>query len=762
MLFAALVSATFGDTISASIIVGIVIISAGLDYTNTYRSEKAVQMLIAQIRVTATVKRDGVAQEVPFAEVVPGDVALLSAGDLVPADGTVLEAKDFFMNESSLTGESFPRESVAGEPCYLGASVVTGTAVMLVEKTGKATKYGAITTALEMPEVPTEFDRGIKDFSTLVMRTTLVLVVIIFFVNALFRHELLESLLFSAALAVGLTPELLPMIITLNLTKGSLAMAKRGVIVKRLSAIQNFGSIDILATDKTGTLTEDRITLVKAVNAKGEDDADVFHYAYLTTIFHSRLETPIDAAICAHKKVDTSEYRKIDEIPFDYERKRDTVVVEKGDTYLLIAKGAPEELVHDSVYLGTTHTRFSAEAKRRALEEYEKLSADGFRVLAVVTCVTGAKKQYEKEDEKNLVFAGFIAFLDPPKKTASQALARMSAHGISTKILTGDNAAVTLRIAKDIGLPVSGVLEGPAIEHLSREALAVAVESHTIFARLKPDQKRRIIEALRANGHVVGYLGDGVNDAPSLQAADVGISVNNAVDVARATADLILLRKSLADLVEGVIEGRRTFANTLKYLLMSLSSNFGNMFSMAGASLVLPFLPMQSTQILLGNLLYDNSQAAIPLDKVDVADTLRPRKINATFLRRFMIYFGLISSVFDVMTFFVLALVFHLSGSAFQTGWFLESIATQTFVVYIIRTRKLPFIESAPATILTLSTLGVVLLAWAIVWSPWAHLFSFVPISLGVVSSIIGITLVYLVCVELAKRHFYATWGAAV
>ena len=762
LLFAAAVSATFGDIVSAWIIIGIVLVSAVLDYVNTYRSEKQVEMLIDKIRITATVRRDGREQEVPFSEVVPGDLAILSAGDLVPADGAVVEAKDFFMNESSLTGESFPREAVAGGACYLGASVVTGTATLLVERVGQQTKYGAIAAALEERSAPTEFDRGIRDFSVLVMRATLALVIVIFFVNALVRHELLQSLLFAAALAVGLTPELLPMIITLNLTKGSLAMAKRGVIVKRLSAIQNFGSIDILATDKTGTLTEDRITLVRSLDAEGKEDATVFEHAYLTTAFHSHVETPLDAAIRAHGTPDISGYTKVDEIPFDYDRKRDSIVVAKGGHHLLVAKGAPEELLRDSTHLGSTHTRLTGALRAKALAEYEKLASDGFRVLAVATRGVPAKERYEKGDETGLVFAGFIAFLDPPKKTAGAALARMRHHGIAVKILTGDNAAVTVRVAADIGLPVAGVIEGAEVAKLSPVALARAVEEHTIFAHLLPEQKKQIIEALRANGHIVGYLGDGVNDAPSLQAADVGISVENAVDVARESADLILSRKSLADLVEGVIAGRRTFANTLKYLMMDLSSNFGNMFSMAAASLVLPFLPMLSTQILLGNLLYDTSQMAIPLDNVDAVDTFKPRRINVAFLRRFMIYFGLLSSFFDITTFFVLFFIFHLSGSAFQTGWFLEAMATQTFVVYLIRTRKVPFIESAPSWPLLASTAGIVLLAWGLVWSPFARLFSFVPLSAVIALTIVGITLVYLVAVERAKRFFYATWGESV
>ena len=761
LLLAAAVSAASGDTISASIIVGIIVLSAALDYVNTYRSEKAVTLLLARVRITAMVRRDDAVQEIPFAEIVPGDVLELKAGDLVPADGSVIEAKDFFMNESSLTGESFPREATIRDACYLGASVVTGTAVMVVEKVGTETRYGSITAALEAREAPTEFDKSIREFSALVARVTFVLVAAIFVVLALVRHEFIESLLFSAALAVGLTPELLPMIITLNLTKGSLAMAKRGVIVKRLSAIQNFGSIDILATDKTGTLTEDRITLVRTVDMSGRDDAEVFRLAYLTTAFHSRLETPIDVAIREHGTLDITAYRKVDEIPFDYDRKRDSMVVARGDEHLLIAKGAPEEIIRDCTSLGSSQTPFTDVDRASALAEYEKLSSDGFRVLAVAMKVVEAKEQYEKGDEHDLVFAGFAAFLDPPKATAGDALAKMRAHGITIKILTGDNAAVTLRIAHDIGLSETEAIEGSLIAEMSDVEIAKAVEEHAIFVRLLPEQKRRIIQALQANGHVVGYLGDGVNDAPSLAAADVGISVENAVDVARATADLILLRKSLADLVEGVIEGRRTFANTLKYMMMGLSSNFGNMFSMAAASIALPFLPMRSTQILLGNLLYDGSQTAIPLDRVDEEDTLRPRKISIPFLRRFMVYFGLISSVFDITTFVVLAVAFHLAGPAFQTGWFLESIATQTFVVYIIRTRKMPFIESAPAKLLIASTVGTVLVAWAIVWSPWAALFAFVAPSALIALTILGITVAYLMAVEVGRRHFYARWGAA-
>jgi Mg2+-importing ATPase len=753
LLAAAVLSAYFGEVVSAAIIIITVLASVVVDFANTYKSEKAVEALKNRVSVTASVRRDGTTKELALAEIVPGDVVELTPGDIIPADGTLNTARDFFMNESSLTGESFPVERALGEGVYMGASVVTGEGVMTVTAIGKSTKFGAIAGSLSRKEEPTEFDRGIKDFSFLIMRVTFALVLFIFFINALGKHDVLESLLFATALAVGLTPELLPVIITFNLSKGSLAMAKHGVIVKKLSAIQNFGSMDILCTDKTGTLTEDRIVIVKTVDASGEDSSEVFEYGYVSSEYQSGFKSPLDTAIAHYKTLDMSQYQKIDEIPFDYERKRESIVAEHAGKRILITKGASE-----SIFSICT---FPASEKEHAYAEYKALSEQGFRVLAVATKeLTDQKQVYAHTDEAALRFVGFIAFFDPPKESAKATLAELEREGIAIKIITGDNEFITRKIASDIALPVAGVLTGEEVAKLSDDALRIQAETTTIFARVTPEQKQRIITALRKGGHVVGYLGDGINDAPSLKAADVGISVNNAVDVAKESADLILLQKSLADLVGGVAAGRTTIANTLKYLMMALSSNFGNMFSMAAASLFLPFLPMLPTQILLNNLIYDSSQFAIPLDTVDREALYRPRRFDIGFVKRFMLVFGPLSSAFDILTFLVLMYGFHLAGSAFQTGWFLESIATQTLVVYVIRTKKTPFLQSSPSKYLVGSTLLAVIVGFAVVFSDVGGYFRFVPLALGPILAIAVIVFAYLVTVELAKHWFYKSMDA--
>jgi len=625
---------------------------------------------------------------------------------------------------------------------------------MQVERTGHATKFSHIARALTSDEQPTEFDREIKDFSLLIIKITSVLVIFIFTFNLFAHHTLLESLLFSVALAVGLTPELLPLIITLNLTKGSLAMAKHGVIVKHLASIQNLGSMDVLCTDKTGTLTEDHIALIRHVDGFGAESDSVLLYGYLASVYTTGFENPLDAAVRAFKTVDIHAYTKLDEIPYDFERKRESVAVAHGSKRLLVTKGAPEEIMRiSSHYAGG---RPFEEVKAEVERQYDTLSSQGFRVLAVATRTLPKQDRYEPECEHGLTFVGFVAFLDPAKQSVKTTLDKMREYGIQVKIVTGDNALVTRKIANDIGLDITGILTGAEIEKLSRPQLRDAIETTTIFARVNPDQKLRIIEQLRANRHVVGYLGDGINDAPALKAADIGISVNNAVDVARATADLILLNKSLASLIEGVIEGRRTYANTLKYLMMSLGSNFGNMFSMAGGSLFLPFLPMQATQILLTNLLYDTSQFALPLDGVDADGLKRPRKLSISGLKHAMWVFGPLSSVFDFATFGLLLFAFHFGEHQFQTGWFLESVATQTFVVYIIRTRRLPFIQSRPSPYLVLSTLGTVLLGYGIVFSPLAKYFGFAALPFTTYVAIFFIVIIYLLAAELVKRRVFA------
>jgi Mg2+-importing ATPase len=757
LVFAAIVSAVTGDPVGASIIIVIILLSVVLDFFNTYKSQKAAEELKEKVQVLAEVLRDGKVTPLPLRMIVPGDVVELEAGDLIPADGKIILGKDLFLNESSLTGESFPSEKQDGDLASLGTNVVTGTGRMLVELTGRQTKFSKIAESLEQQERPTEFERSIKDFSYLIMKITMILVIFIFLVNAVLKggSYILQSFLFAAALAVGLTPELLPMIITLNLSKGSLAMSKHGVIVKKLSSIQNFGAMDVLCTDKTGTLTEDKIALVKYVNAEGAADERIFDYAYISSNFRSGFKNPLDGAVKAFKKFDVSGFQKVDEIPFDYQRKRDSIIVKTPKGHELVSKGAPEEMFATCGYYQTSDNKLTAEVAKKLEVEYQNLSKDGFRVLAVAHKVLPEKKVYDKFDEKDLIILGFIAFLDPPKKSVSETLRVLESYGIAIKIITGDNEIITQKIAQEINLPVLGVLTGAEIEKLNDVALGLAVEKTTIFARVTPEQKKRIILALQKNKHVVGYMGDGINDAPSLKTADVGISVDNAVDVAKESADLILLHKSLKELVNGVIQGRKTFANTLKYLMMGLSSNFGNMFSMAAASMFFPFLPMLPTQILLNNLLYDGSQFVIPLDNVDEEAIKKPRQMKIHFLRRFMIVFGILSSVFDFLTFFVLTFVFHYTNHAFQTGWFITSFATQILVVFVIRTKTIPFYKSKPAKSLIISVFTFLALAFFLALGPVKKIFGFAPLSIAMIFSALLITLLYLVTIEFAKRKFY-------
>ncbi len=591
LIISAVISGVLGDPVTAGIIIFIVLVSVLIDFVNTYKSQKAAEDLKKRVMITTTVVRDGMQREIELSHIVPDDIVVLNPGNIIPADGKLEEVKDIFVNESQLTGESFPVEKEDGDSVYMGSSVDTGKAFMVVTATGKNTKFSHIAEALVKREEPTEFDRGIREFSVLIMKLTFALVFFVFFANTFLRHNLFESFLFSIALAVGLTPELLPMIIAINLSKGSLAMAKRGVIVKKLSAIQNFGNMDILCTDKTGTLTEDKIMLVKYVDALGKDSDVVLLAAYINSLLSYSYKSPLDSAIKDFKLIDISTYIKIDEVPFDYVRRRDSVVVGKDGVHIMIVKGAPEQVIEACTFYSEEKKPITNDLRNTILKEYENLSKDGFRVLGVANkTIPNSKKIYSKEDEKAMTFLGFIAFLDPPKASVTETLKTLEKYGIEIKILTGDNELVTEKVTREISLPVKGVLMGSDINGLTDEELGIKAEKTTIFARVSPDQKERIIKALKLRHHVVGFLGDGINDAPPLKAADIGISVNNAVDVAKDSADLILLKKSLQNLIDGVHEGRKTFANTLKYLMMSLSSNFGNMFSMAGASILLPFL----------------------------------------------------------------------------------------------------------------------------------------------------------------------------
>lgn len=758
LLCAAVVSAFVGDWTSSVIIIAIVVLSVILDFTNTFKSKKAAETLTAKVSVTAHAIRDGKLTELPLKNIVPGDVVILEAGDLIPADGKIISAKDFFINESALTGESFPVKKNSGEMVYLGTDLVTGAGAMLVETTGRSTKFGFIVKSLAKAPEPTEFDHNLKDFSYLIMRITFILVLCIFFINAALKHNILESFLFSAALAVGLTPELLPLIIALNLSKGSINMAKHGVIVKRLEAIQNFGSIDVLCADKTGTLTEDKITLVKYVDALGQISETVFRYAYISSMFRSGFHNILDNAIKNYKTVPITNCKKLDEIPFDYIRKRDTLIVEEDGHTQLLTKGAPEELIKACKYYHSEQNIISPEIQTRIFQEYESLSSQGFRVLAVARKNIERKESYAHTEEFDLVLLGFVAFFDPPKKSVAETLKTLENYGIEIKIITGDNELVTRKIAEEINLPIKGMLKGADILNMSDDVLRNKTKTTTIFSRVSPDQKKRIIEQIKMNGHTVGYLGDGINDAPPLKAADVGISVNNAVDVAKESADLILLNKNLNDLVNGVLEGRRTFVNTSKYLLTNISSNFGNMFSMAGASLFFPFLPMLPTQILFNNLLFDASQFAIPLDNVDTFELMKPKKFSIKNMKKIMLIFGPISSLFDFLTFAILWFGFHANQQEFQTGWFLESLATQGLVIFIIRAKKLPFIGSRPSIFLVISAASAVLLGWAVALTKIGSIFNFVPVSPLVIYSLLAVTIAYFTVMELAKKVVYKNY----
>jgi Mg2+-importing ATPase len=754
LIAAAIISGILGSHIEAIIILAIVFGSAFIDFFNTYKSARAAEALQEKVTITAAVMRGGELKERNMREVVPGDVFALAAGDLVPADAIVIEAHDLFLKEDVLTGESLPVEKDAGGgTVFLGTSVVSGTGMAVAVNTGLHTKVGNIADKLKRPDVPTEFEKNLKDFSLFIFRTTLFLVLAVLLLNIfVIRRDPLQIFIFAVAIAVGLTPELLPLIVTSNLAKGAIEMSKNGVIVKKLAAIHNFGGVDVLCTDKTGTLTEDRITLIKCVDVAGKESAVTNLWGYLSSRNLTGVRGVLDEAIEKFKKIDIAGWEKVDEVPFDAERKLESVIVRKakgnkGQT-VLIAKGAPEVILKLS--------KHTAALRAKITKEYEALSADGFRVLALgIKDVPLRKTPYGKNDEAGISFVGFLAFLDPPKKSAKDTLAKMAAYNVAIKIITGDNFLVTKKIADEIGLPIIGAITGDEMAKMSEHELHAKVEKANIFTRVNPEQKEHIIRILRENGHVVAYMGDGVNDVLSIKEADVGISVNNAVDIAKETADIILLKKGLGEIIDGIVEGRKTFANTFKYLMMALSSNFGNMFSMPIASVFLPFLPMTAPQILLNNMLYDSSQLAIPFDKVDQDFLARPKKFNIVFMKKFMYIFGPLSSLFDFATFGVLLYVLHVNGVAFQTGWFLESIATQTLVVNIIRSKFNFWSNGGPSRALVLATFGAVIVGWGITYSFLGPAFGFAKFGLYPVLLILVIVAAYLLLVEFAKKLFY-------
>jgi Mg2+-importing ATPase len=771
LLAASIILFAVKDTLDASIIIAIVLVGVILDFFQEFNAGKAAEKLKESIKTTATVIRDGKKTEINIENICMGDVIELDAGSLVPADARVISSKELFVNQSALTGESLPSEkfektmkksasldlSDMDNMVFMGTSVVSGTGLALVVKTGLDTEFGKISGQLAKQPPQTEFEKGLASFSYLILKFTVLLVLFIFLFNSVMKHDILQSFMFSVAVAVGLTPELLPMIMSVNMAKGSLGMAKKGAIVKNLSSIPNFGSMDVLCTDKTGTLTEDRIRLVKYVDILGKNSKKVLECAYVNSSFHTGIANPLDSAVLNFKKIPISSYEKIDEMPFDFVRRKMSVVIRKAGKNSIFTKGSPEDILNSSSAYEINGRKFRLDAKaiEKITAQYHDMSRQGYRVLAVAYKDIKHKKNYTKNDEFNLTLLGFVAFFDPPKKGVKKILAELDRAGIEIKIITGDNELVTKKICADIGLHVKGVLLGSEIKKLTDDALKVRVEETTIFAKFTPDQKNRIIYALKSNGHAVGYMGDGINDAPSMNTADIGISVESAVDVAKESASIILTHKSLEVLKEGVMEGRKTFGNTIKYIMMGLSSNFGNMFSVLGAVLFLPFLPMLPVQILLNNLLYDFSQITIPSDNVDKEFIQKPKRWNMGFIKKFMFTFGPVSSLFDFITFFILFSVFSAPAAIFQTGWFMESLATQTLVIHIIRTKQTPFLKSRSSRLLLISTVLCVAAGWTLPYTKLGQLFGFAPLPLNIVLILAGLVIFYLIIVEIVKKQFY-------
>jgi Mg2+-importing ATPase len=768
LLVASLVSAFLGDLVDAVIIALIVVVSTAIDLVQTQRSRRAAEQLRRRVAVEASVMRDGVWTEAPLSDLVPGDRIRLSAGDIVPADARVITANFLQVDESTFTGESLPVEKepadavTATDPrdarnaIFMGTVVSGGSGEALVVATGAHTTFGHLTKQLKSAPPQTVFERGLWQFGSLITRTVVALVIFVVLVNLLARRDPFESLLFAVALAVGLTPEFLPLILTVTQAQGALRMAHSKVIVRQLAAIQNFGNLDVLCSDKTGTLTEGHMQVDRAITADGAPSDRVRWYAYVNAATQAGLRSPFDDALLAEPPAEAAAFAKVGEIPYDFQRRRLSVAVATDGTVELITKGAPESVLS----ICTRVARVEGEADLTTAEHaritalLEELGGRGFRLLAVATRPLARPAPLSAADERDMVFQGLVAFSDPPKADAGQVVAVMRADGIRLKILTGDAPAVTLHVCAAIDLATDGILTGDQIADLDDAALQAVANSTDIFARVAPDQKLRLIRALQRSGHVVGYLGDGINDAPSLRAADVGISVAGAVDVARDAAQIVLLEKSLEVLHDGVIQGRKVFANVMKYIMMGTSSNFGNMLSMAGAVLFLPFLPLLPKQVLLNNVLYDVAQLSIPTDHVDRELIHRPRHWDMGFVRDFMLIFGPISSVYDFLTFFVLRRLFHAGEALFHTGWFVESLATQALVIFVIRTAGNP-LRSRPSIWLT-STVLIVAAAGALLpWTPLAEPLGFVPVPPAFMAFVALATVTYLALVELVKRLFY-------
>ena len=773
LLLASALSAATGDVASFVIIAGIVLLSVLLDFVQERRAQSAVDGLREQVALRADVRRDGVEIRLLVAQLVPGDIVRLTAGDLVPADGVLLSSRDLFINQALLTGESFPVEkhaaeygdpaaevSEAGNVALAGTSVISGSAALLVCQTGRRTTLGQLADALIARPPPTSFEIGLRRFSMLILRITLVLVLLVMAESLAFHRPWLDALIFALALAVGLTPELLPMIMTVTLARGAVRLSQQRVIVKSLPAIHNLGAMDVLCTDKTGTLTEARITLTRHVDLTGNDSERVLTLAWLNSHFESGLKSPLDDAILAHGTIDPSPWRKIDEVPFDFERRRVSVLVERDHARTLIIKGAPEDVIRICTAAempdGTSRV-MNDELRAELLARFDQLSTQGFRLLGIASRAQPADRADARlTDEEELAFAGFAVFLDPPKVSAGTALAALAAAGVAVKILTGDNEQVARHLCAELGFDPGMVLTGTELTALSDEALVGRLGKARLFCRVTPQQKLRVIMALKRMGQTVGFLGDGINDAPALHAADVGISVDSGADVAKAAATIIILEQDLGVIHEGVMEGRRTIVNTGKYILMASSANFGNIFSMVLAGLILPFLPLLPIQVLLTNLIYDFAQAGLPLDNVDPEAVERPIRWDIRLIERFMIVMGPISTMFDLATFAVLTLLLQADQALFRTGWFVESLVTQILMIFAVRTRRHLFASRPHAAVVSLA-LGTAALTLALPFLPivgkW---FEFVPPPAIYFTFLLAVVAAFLVITELVKRAFYA------
>jgi len=767
LLIAAAISGVTGDIASFLIIVTVVTLSIVLDVAQEHRAAEAADALRRSVAIRADVRRDGKVVSIPVDDVVPGDVVELRAGDLVPADGVVLHGRNIHANEALMTGEPFPVEKRPG-PCeaqapadafnalFAGTSVVSGEATMLVVQTGSRTRFGGVAAALGAAEVPSALERGVHRLGLLILRLTAFLVLFVLLVNVAFGRSALDSFLFAVALAVGLTPELLPMIMTVTLSRGAVRMTAKRVIVKRPAAIHDLGAMDVLCTDKTGTLTEARISLVGHPGLDGKDSDRVLTLAGLNSEFESGVRSPLDQAIVAHCPRDlVAGWSKIDEVPFDFERRRISILAAKGGERIVVTKGAPETVIALATRVdagGGRSVPLDAAARAALTRLHDERAAQGFRLLAVAWKeLPPDRSELKLEDECDLTMAGFCVFVDPPKAGAREAIARLAHAGVRVKVISGDHDLVVRHVAQALELPARGLLTGGQIGDMTDAVLAARVQKVDLFARVSPDQKTRIIRALQRRGHTVGFLGDGVNDAPAIHAAEVGLSVEGATDVARASADIIMLDRDLGVLADGVEEGRRTFANILKYVRMGTSSNFGNMLSMALASLVLPFLPLLPVQILLNNLLYDLSEIGIPFDSVDRADLARPRAWDMAAILRFTVIMGALSSLFDIATFVILLKLFHAGPELFRTAWFVESMATQILVIFVIRTWRRAW-QSRANTVLVASSLGALAVACLVPLSPVGHVFGFVAVPWHLLLAIAGIVAVYLAAAEAIKN----------